>query len=116
MRLNSGPPRLRIDNVINHRQGTEGGDELDERTYGQEKTPRGIPRGPPRGIPRAPAPSAPPTPRPGDSSEGSPEKDANDGQPTLSPEVAQPPPRQMSIRIAEEGRHRVPRKGNDEEG
>lgn len=31
--LNSGPPRLRIDNVINHRQGTSADDELDAAGY-----------------------------------------------------------------------------------
>lgn len=32
-RLNSGPPRLRIDNLMNHRQGTSADDELDSAGY-----------------------------------------------------------------------------------
>lgn len=34
VRLNSGPPRLRIDNVINRRLGTCADDELERERYG----------------------------------------------------------------------------------
>lgn len=38
MRLQSGPPRLRIDNVINHRHGTSADDDFEVEEYQLRKS------------------------------------------------------------------------------